>query len=174
LLSGLALLALIAGVGMAASGGGLGVILGFGSVALGLVVSAEVIRLFLAMEEHLYEMRSYFSGLATSTQESMQPARPPQTTAIYTPTRVTASGSAPKSVALRGTVKPERTLIVGTPGVRMARAIAAQNQVLKLIGRTQDQRWVQVELKSEAWVETSDLSIEGDVSTLPVRYNSQG
>ena len=79
---------------------------------------------------------------------------------------------------LRATVKPERVFIVGTPGARMIRAnvkaVAKQNQVLNLIGRTDDCKWVQVEHKSEAWAEASGLSIEGDVSTLPVKYSSQG
>lgn len=157
----------------------LGTFLGFGAVAFGLAVSAEVIRLFLAMEEHLYEMRSSLSRLPDPAQQStpaapQTPAQQPQITAIYTPTKISVAGPEARSVVLRATVKPERTLVVGTPGVRMARAIATQNQVLKLIGRTQDQKWVQVEHKFEAWVEASDLSIEGDVSTLPVRYSSQG
>ncbi len=160
----------------------LGTFLGFGAVAFGLAVSAEVIGLFLTMEEHLYEMRASLSRLPDSARQSMPtapqtPAQQPQTTAIYTPTKIGVTGPEAKSAVLRATVKPERVFIVGTPGARMDRAnvkaVAKQNQVLNLIGRTDDCRWVRIEREFEAWVDAANLSIEGDISTLPVQYGPE-
>lgn len=67
----------------------LGTFLGFGAVAFGLAVSAEVIRLFLAMEDHLYEMRAYLSGLASAAKK---PAQLTPTSGSVTPPRKGPSG----------------------------------------------------------------------------------
>lgn len=147
----------------------LGVFLGFGVVAFGLALSAEIIRLFLAMEDHLYKMRSQLSGLL-----GQEPAEQRQTTITeYVRTSAETTAAYP-TVVLRGIVRPERVRLIVVPGGWLVITTATRNQVLSLIGRTDDCKWVQVEHKSEAWVETSDLSIEGDVSTLPVKYSSQG
>lgn len=75
----------------------LGTFLACGAVAFGLAVSAEVIRLFLAIEEHLCEMRVSLSGLASAAETSVQsveqePAQLPPTRGSATRTREVPSG----------------------------------------------------------------------------------
>ncbi|MBN1965242.1 MAG: hypothetical protein JW910_11395 [Anaerolineae bacterium] len=81
-----------------------------------------------------------------------------------------AEGTSNQDGALFGTVAAERTMLRQEPreGAELF-TMVMQSTRLKLIGRNNDSTWVKVEHREgDFWVDAADLTIDGDVSSLPL------
>lgn len=148
-----------------------------GLSALPLLALAEIIGLFLTMEDHLLHIREALSNVSLNSAPAshMGTGRVPGHS--VSPPVPLATPSTPNPVArvagLTAVVNTEWTPIRNSP---IERVLAAGELLfgvtVTLIGRTEDSQWAQVQNEGPKprWVRVADLLIDGDIRTLPITF----
>ena len=155
----------------------------------GLVIAlAELIGVFLHMEDHLEKMRNSMEqlnrnlvvGASASTQSIQPPVKTPAYSALPNPVPA-PKRDVPPPIAMHdgpklpGRVCLERTMLKSAPNGSVQTPAMPQHNIT-VVGRSADGGWLQVykEDKGPYWAQTSTIDVDGDVSTLPVTYEGQG
>lgn len=197
LLNGVAILTLVAGLFIAIDGARetdwgrtefqFGVFLltfiPFGIGAFMLAVSAELITLFLTIEDRLYQIQynttPNLQSDTTPSQSAPQTASQPAFSESTAQPNVTADASretvfpaiSPTTARkVRATVAaPDRTLVRQRPNkLAPAYRIAVFGEDVTLVARTDDCAWVKIDASYDGWINSADLTLHGDVYDLPV------
>lgn len=145
-----------------------------------LAVSAELISLFLTIENRLYEIQLNTSerkpppfrasGDRYSEQRSIpSPAQPVVlSNASLSAERATVSQSGSHKVLATVTTS-NRTLVYQRPNkLAPPHRIAAFGEDVTLVARTDDCTWVKIDASYDGWINSADLTLHGDVYDLPV------
>jgi len=143
-----------------------------------LAVSAEVIGLFLTIEERLYQIQLNTTPSQSTPQTGFQRgywdvgiSAPPtgQPPNMSGATAYPADSQA-TTHKIRATVTaPERALIRQQPNeMAPANRMARSGRDVMLVGRTADGAWVKIDAPFDAWINSADLAIQGKIYDLPV------
>jgi len=153
----------------------------FGIGAFMLAVSAELIQLFLAIEDRLCqiqynttprqsapvnETRTAALGAKRSAPSTAQP------NAIASASGETAHPAVSQATArkvLATVTASDRTLIRKRPNeLAPPHRIAVFGEDLHLVARTEDCAWVKVDASYDGWIDSSQLTLHGDIYDLLV------
>ncbi|HEX3051723.1 MAG TPA: hypothetical protein VHP83_13770 [Aggregatilineaceae bacterium] len=148
-----------------------------------LVIFAEFIQLALTMEDHLYTIRHSIGSIVvppspsisayseSSLSDSSGNAAPASPASENPQSAINLPNSIEFEYNLKALVNVERVKIMKKPNGNAFDIIgvAMRDQELTLVGRTYDSSFVRLNYyEQEAWVEASQLKIEGDITTLPI------
>lgn len=143
-----------------------------------LAVSAEVIGLFLTIEERLYQIQHNTTPSQSTPQTGSQKGysdagisalptvQPPNISRATVP----PADSQAATHKIRATVTaPERALIRPRPNeMAPANRMARSGRDVMLVGRTADGAWVKIDASFDGWINSADLAIQGNIYDLPV------
>ncbi|NLE52697.1 MAG: hypothetical protein GX613_14970 [Chloroflexi bacterium] len=147
----------------------------FGIGAFMLAVSAELITLFLTIEDRLYEIQNNTSPKRSAPQTASRPApskSATQTNATAGASEETVYPAASRTAArkvLATVTASDRTLVHQRPN-KMAppHRIAVFGEDVTLVARTEDCAWMKIEASYNGWIAAAALTLHGDVYDLPV------
>jgi hypothetical protein len=157
--------------------------------AIGLGITAEIIKLFLRIEDHLDQMQRMqrqllatrppmYSEAAKSPSRSIeQPLSQKADNFIRTDTYKAKQASKVlenSDIWLEAIVIPERTMIRARPNTKYGvRGAAMRGQVVRLLGRNADNTWAVMDKEASMWINVSELSVRGNLEALPIIENTQ-
>lgn len=148
----------------------------FGIGAFILAVTAELVTLFLTIEERLYQIQ-YNTTPRPSQTDSQTASLGPGSSAPQTaqPTDISRE-TAPPAVSqatgpkVRATVTAEdRTVVYQRPNkMSPPHRILVFGEDVTLVARTADCAWLKVDASYEGWIYSADLRLHGDFYDLPI------
>jgi|SRR5664279_586610 len=142
--------------------------------AFSLGVFAELIQLFLNIEDHLEHIK------IASERQGVQLTRALENTAATSSSRPTSSGGSTSSTQTRASSQPAieifarvqakaTTSVCTKPETAFASGQLNSGQTITVYGRNSDSTWLSIGRTGKLWIDAADVQVvEGDVGRLPI------